>query len=304
MFEINKEMLLETERVQLGEWTAPLINDLSRSIDRLAAATGCKPIQRGRVIALRQTNPDGLFTAFKSALYHERYDDMANTDRFIEQIAAAHCSNEPIRGESISFLFIGVGKPVYDALAMFGQGRLSRISGGFHHTVPWGVEAPMECRDPQEFCERMMTPVRKVAERALSHGVGAGDSELRVLRYEMPLCYIVPPFLMDFSEEALITKVFPQRLWEPGATKRESGVVVQNMWDCCCALDAKLFKGLYEFYGPHANAWQDALRALYASGMSLSELAERLEKIEDSSEISAYEALRKALGAIRPGNEK
>lgn len=307
-FEIKREELLATERVVLGEWTAPLLASLSQSVADLAQVSGFEPVQRGRVIALRCTDTEGRFSAFKASLYHGRYDDGANTDRFVERIAARHQSYEPIRGESVLFLFVAVGKTVYDALAMFGQGRLSRISGGFHHSLPWGIEVPVQTEDRGAFTDRMMPAVRRVIdlheslEKVLHTPEERGETLEGVLRralaearYEMPLCHLVAPFAMEFSEEALMTKVFPQRLWERGVAGRDSGAVVRDMWDCCVALDDK-FQRLYDLHGPHVHQWEDALRRLRDAGTTAEELASRLTQAAASCpDQRALDALLSAI---------
>lgn len=299
-FRIDSRELARTGRTVLGYWTQEPLEELSEAVSVLSERAGCRPVQRGRVIALRHTDTDGLFSAFKASLYHARYSDAANTDRFCQRIAAAHQSYEAIRGESVMFLFVGVGKTVYDALAMFGQGRLARISGGFHHSLPWGVEVPVQAEDRGSFVRRAMPAVERVvelAEKSQSHPeVGRALAEAR---YELPLCYLVPPFVMEFSEEALMTKVFPQRLWEKGVAQRDSGSVVGEMWECCCALDDK-FQRLYDLNGPHVHQWADSMRAVRDSGLTASELVSLLNgSVGEGRDCSAYEALMDAFAAMR-----
>lgn len=299
-FMIDKKELTRTGRTALGYWTEEPMEELSEAVAFLSEGTGCKPVQRGRVIALRHTDTKGLFSAFKAALYHARYSDAANTDRFCRRIAAAHQSYEAIRGESVMFLFVGVGKTVYDALAMFGQGRLARISGGFHHSLPWGVEVPVQAQDRGAFVRRTMPAVEHVvelAEQCRSHPEAA--RALAEARYELPLCYLVPPFVMEFTEEALMTKVFPQRLWEKGVAQRDSGSVVEEMWECCCALDDK-FQRLYDENGPHVHQWADSMRAMRDGGLSAEELIRLLGNARNEDHtVSAYEALMGAFEAMK-----
>ncbi|WP_207732336.1 hypothetical protein [Heliobacterium chlorum] len=77
------------------------------------------PIQHGLVIALRATDKGRKSSAFASALYLGKYDDMGNTDRFLNGMVKAGHSYEPIRGETVTFLFIGVSKTVYDHLITY-----------------------------------------------------------------------------------------------------------------------------------------------------------------------------------------
>lgn len=300
-FRIDMNELNKTGRVMLGSWTWSMIRDLSRAIDDLAMRTATQPVQRGRVIALRYTDDQELFSAFKTSLYHGRYDDAGNTGRFVSRMVSKHQSLEPIRGESVLFLFVGVSKSVYDALTTFGHGKLTRISGGFHHTVPWGVETPVFSDDPIGFMDRNMARVSKVAELATKGRLSVEERrKLNEARYELPYCYIVPPFAMEFSVEALATKVFPQRLWEPGVAERDSGVVVQDMWDCCCAFDLQRFRDLREYYGPQVNDWQDAVRNLRDGMDDVERFTQRmLACARESGKPSAYEAFMAACGVER-----
>lgn len=245
-FILDRDALTSNGRTVLGSWTDPLLDDLSRSIDALCTDTGCAPVQFGRVVALRYTDTAERFSAFKAALYHSRYDDMANTRRFPCRIAAAGQSLEVIRDESVMLLFVGVGKTVYDAFATFGQGRLARVSAGFHHSVPWGIEIPVQAEDKEAFTAAMMPQVQQVAELAMAPDLSPADKRrLAEMRYTLPLCYAVPPFIMDFSVEALMTKVFPQRLWERSVAERDSGSVAREMWECCCRLGG-MFEQLFK----------------------------------------------------------
>ena len=298
-FKIDSSELTRTGRTVLGFWTQELLEELSEAISDLAESAGCQPVQRGRVIALRHTDTNGLFSAFKAALYHARYNDAANTDRFCRRIAAAHQSYESIRGESVMFLFVGVGKTVYDALAMFGQGRLARISGGFHHSLPWGVEVPVQAEDRGAFVRRTMPAVERVVELAEKSQSHPGVTRvLAEARYELPLSYLVPPFIMEFTEEALMTKVFPQRLWEKGVAQRDSGSVVGEMWECCCVLDDK-FQRLYDINGPHVHDWTDSMRAVRDSRLSVEDLVLLLnDAAGEGQSSSAYEALMDAFKTL------
>ena len=112
-FSINKEELLLTGRVFLGEWVEKDLDDLSDSISMLASLTGTTPIQRGRVIVIRQTDRERLFSSFKSGFYHAKYNDLCNTSRFLSRIVPSHHAYTRLR-EKIFNLFI-LGKPVTTA---------------------------------------------------------------------------------------------------------------------------------------------------------------------------------------------
>ena len=91
--------------------------------------------------------------------------------------------------------------------------------------------------------------------------------------------------------------MFPQRLWEPGVAERDSGAVVQDMWDCCCSLDLQRFADLREYYGPQVNEWQDAVRALRDGMMDAESFAQHLvECARETGKPSAYDAFMAACG--------
>ncbi len=272
-FTINKEQLLSTGRVALGEWIEKDLNDLSDNISFLAHKTGNLPIQHGRVIVLRHTDQGRLFSAFKSSLYHSKYDDMNNTSRFLSQIVPKHHSYEPIRGENILFLFVGVGKPVYDSLIIFSTGRPTRIAGGLRHSLPWGIEVPIEVEDRNEYLLRNMQKVREVINLANSDTQKPEiKKQLAIARSELPVSYIMPPFILEFSEEALVKNVFKQRLWEPGADERTTLDVARDMWECCLALDEEKFSILFDYHGPHIEDWENTMRTLKNQNITIKDL--------------------------------
>lgn len=244
-FELDRGSLLETGRVHLGPWTDAMLSDLSEGIDGLARETGFAPVQRGRVVVLRQTDVQRRFSSFKAALYHGNYHDMDNGERLLKEILPRHHSTESLRGESILFLFVGVSKTVYDALTTHCAGRQARICGGSRHTVPWGIEVPVKAANAPAFAERNMTRVERANALFEKRRQGAQVAgELEEAYQELPVCYLMPPFLLEFSEEALVKNVFRQRLWEPGAQYRDYYPVVRDMWSCCMALDAEKFEAL------------------------------------------------------------
>ncbi|RDB64427.1 hypothetical protein C1878_00800 [Gordonibacter sp. 28C] len=262
-FSIDRAALLKTGKVELGLWTDAYIDALSNSLDNLSILTGCEPLQKGRVIAVRQTDQGRLFSAFKSSLYHGKYDDMQNIDRFLTKIVPAHHSYEPIRGETILFLFVGVSKLVYDNLVTFTSGRPSRIAGGRHHTVPWGIEAPCKLAKDDVYIRENMQRVQNVVD-LMQSGDLTKDKKIRLEMAinELPVNHIMAPFMLEFSEETLVTKVFKQRLWERASHKRASFDIVRNMWECCLELDAAKYQTLYDYHGPQNTIWTDLMRTL------------------------------------------
>ncbi|HBC93746.1 MAG TPA: hypothetical protein DCZ10_12850 [Pelotomaculum sp.] len=307
-FRINKEKLMLTGRVILGEWVEKDLNDLSDSISMLAGLTGNIPIQRGRVIVIRQTDQERLFSAFKSSLYHSKYNDMCNINRFLSKIVPSHHSYEPIRGENILFLFIGVGKPVYDNLITFSVGRPTRIAGGLRHSLPWGIEVPVETEDREAYLVRNMQRVRKVINLTSKWNQEPEvKKELEIARSELPVGYIMPPFIFEFSEETLVKNVFKQRLWEQGAHERTTFDIVKDMWDCCLALDEEKFNILSDYHGPQTVAWEKAMRTLRDKNLTLKELlnldnsfySEREDtNITVDGSINVYDLLMSTLGSL------
>ncbi len=286
-YKISRKKILQTGRIILGDWVEKDLDDISNSISVLARITGDAPIQRGRVIVLRQTDQYRLFSAFKAALYHSKYSDMSNTNRFLAQIVTSFHSYEPIRGENILFLFIGVGKPVYDSLINFSVVRPTRIAGGLRHSLPWGIELPLAVKDREAFIARNMQKIRKVVELA-SKKTPEMKTELEAARLEIPLCYIMPPFILEFSEEALVKNVFKQRLWEKGAQERTTFDVVKDMWECCLILDEEKFRTLSDYHGPHTVVWDQVMRMLRDSELTLTQLINLNDIYYLESEKSSY----------------
>lgn len=244
-FELDGDALLETGRVRLTSWTAGPLEDLSASVGLLARETGFSPVQHGRVVVLRQTDAQRRFSSFKAALYHGNYHDMANGERILTEILPRHHSTESLRGETLLFLFAAVSKTVYDALTTHCAGRVARICGGSRHTVPWGIEVPVRTADAEAFAERNLARVERVHVlfEQRRQGQDVAD-ELEEAYQELPVCYLMPPFLLEFSEEALVKNVFRQRLWETGADRRDYYPVAHDMWSCCLDLDAEKFEAM------------------------------------------------------------
>lgn len=192
---------------------------------------GWRVAQSGRIVALRATDEDRLSSAFKASLYLGKYNDMANTSRFLRNMVSAGHSYEPIRGETVLFLAIGVGKPVYDHLVTYTVGRPTRIAGGQRANVPWGFELPVEAKNADEY-EEELERIRNVIRLAKQDRV----EQMQAARAKLPVGYIMPPFLMEFSEEALIKTVFRQRLFEKGA-QGATVDVVSDMLNACMQID-------------------------------------------------------------------
>lgn len=306
-FALDRSQLDASGRVVRGEWTASWLDQVEGFLDQIARETGRAPVQRGRVVAVRQTDRNRLFSAFKTSLYHSRYYDMLNGDRFFNSLLPDHNTYEPFRGETILFLYLYVGKNVYDGLSMFTYGRTARIIGGSRHSVPWGVEVAPDIANREAFVQRHMQSLSRLA-----HLDGLGDArsdaesaELEALRCELPVCYCMAPFLLEFSEEALMTKVFKQRLWEGQNAKRDTGIVAADMWECCLALDRPKFEAFYDYNGPHTVFWEDSMRLLRDGGAGFAEfdavlngVARELEEQSGNKPVSAYDVLMGYFGRM------
>nr|WP_230087791.1 hypothetical protein [Alicyclobacillus mali (ex Roth et al. 2021)] len=256
---------------------------------------GWRVAQSGRVVALRATDQDRLSSAFKASLYLGKYNDMANRDRFLRSMVAAGHSYEPIRGETILFLFIGVAKPVYDHLITYTVGRPTRIAGGQRANVPWGFELPVEARHPEEY-EEELERIREVIRLAKQERT----EQMQAARAKLPVGYIMPPFLLEFSEEALIKHVFRQRLFERGA-QGATVEVVSDMLKACLAIDEEKWTFLIDYHGPHIQQWQKAMRTLRKERLSLRQLA-AMENLspEEALDADLYDLLMATVGKLPP----
>lgn len=299
-FELNRNELTKNGRVVLGDWVEPALVQLESAIQELEKAGDTTQIvQRGRIVALRATDTARMYSAFKAALYLGKYDDMQNTERFLTKMVKAHHSYEPIRGESILFLFIGVGKPVYDHLVTYTVGRPTRIAGGQRANLPWGYEVPAETKNPQAYIDRAMPLIQEVVELTKRE---SDREQMQAARSLLPVGYIMPPFLMEFSEEALIKNVFRQRLFERGA-QGATVDVVSDMWECCVALDQEKWETLKDYHGPHTVAWEKAMRTLRDKNYTLKDvLALAGESVEqtDPATLSLYDLLMQTVGKEAP----
>lgn len=314
-FTIDRKQLLQGGRTVLGDWVEKDLIDLEVSLDKLSKEIPeVKIIQHGRVVVLRYTDTNRLYSAFKAALYLGKYDDMDNTDRFLTKMVKSGHSYEPIRGENVLFLYIGVGKPVYDHMVTYTVGRPTRIAGGQRANLPWGIEIPMEMKDREGYIKRNMQRVQDVINL-----VGKGDEkpevreQMQAARSELPVGYIMPPFLMEFSEEALIKTVLRQRLWEQGA-QGATVDVVNDMWQCLLQIDKEKWEFLEGYHGQEPIKWEKVMRTLKDKGYKADDLAKKLigeenmhyyyqngvEHICIPTDITLHDALIKVYGKLPP----
>jgi hypothetical protein len=312
-FQLDEKAILQSNRVILGDWVKDDLADLSDGLKALDGLTDCNPKQHGRVIAIRATDAERLFSGFKAALYLGKYKSMQDTNRFLNHMVKSHHSYEPIRGENILFLFVGVGKPVYDHLVTYTVGRPTRIAGGQRANLPWGIEVPTEIKDREGYIERNMKRVTDVITL-----VGKGDEkpevreQLQAARSELPVGYIMPPFLMEFTEEALAKTVFRQRLWEQGA-QGATVDVVNDMYKAVLQIDAHKWETLLDFHGPHTVAWEKAMRTLRDKQYTLEDIltlgkveyntatdGDESRTIEVDASFNLYDLLISTVGKLPP----
>ncbi|MBF8376957.1 hypothetical protein IW967_03585 [Alicyclobacillus mali] len=298
MFELDRSAILEHPRLRFLTDLVPVhehLDNIEKFIRICFEEQGWRVAQSGRVVALRATDQDRLSSAFKASLYLGKYNDMANRDRFLRSMVAAGHSYEPIRGETILFLFIGVAKPVYDHLITYTVGRPTRIAGGQRANVPWGFELPVEARHPEEY-EEELERIREVIRLAKQERT----EQMQAARAKLPVGYIMPPFLLEFSEEALIKHVFRQRLFERGA-QGATVEVVSDMLKACLAIDEEKWTFLIDYHGPHIQQWQKAMRTLRKERLSLRQLA-AMENLspEEALDADLYDLLMATVGKLPP----
>jgi hypothetical protein len=103
----------------------------------------------------------------------------------------------------------------------------------------------------------------------------------------------MPPFIMEFSEEALIKNVFTQRLFEKGA---QGGTVevVNDMIECCLAIDREKWETLIDYHGPHIAAWEKVMRTLRDKPITLGQFKELFTEQEKGE--SVYDLLMRVYG--------
>jgi hypothetical protein len=297
-FSLDREPILHHPRLKFVTDLVPVeqhLDDIERFINVCYASRGWRVVQHGRVVALRATDQDRLSSAFKASLYLGKYKDMANTERFLKSMVAAGHSYEPIRGETVLFLYIGVAKPVYDHLVTYTVGRPTRIAGGQRANVPWGFELPVEARNPDEY-EEELERIREVIRLAKVERT----EQMQAARAKLPVGYIMPPFLLEFSEEALIKHVFKQRLFERGA-QGATVEIVSDMLEACLKVDREKWEFLIDYHGPHIAQWEKAMRTLRKERYTLADLAAQLGiDIEEAARRNLYDLLLETVGKLPP----
>ncbi|MFX4301737.1 hypothetical protein ACOJUR_05585 [Alicyclobacillus tolerans] len=298
MFQINRQVILEHPRLKFLQDVVPIdehMDGIEKFINLCYVDEGWNVVQHGRVIALRATDEQRLSSAFKASLYLGKYKDMANTERFLKSMVSAGHSYEPIRGETILFLFIGIGKPVYDHLVTYTVGRPTRIAGGQRANVPWGFELPVEARNEEEYAEEL-DRIRRVIQLAKTDRV----EQMQAARAKLPVGYIMPPFLFEFSEEALIKHVFRQRLFERGA-QGATVEVVSDMMECCMQIDPQKWEVLVDYHGPHLQQWEKAMRTLRKESYRLEDICKLLGiSLEEALQKDLYSLLLESVGKLPP----
>ncbi|QQE80220.1 hypothetical protein [Alicyclobacillus sp. SO9] len=298
MFELDRDAILSHPRLRFLSDVVPVdehLNNIEHFVNACYVEDGWKVAQHRRVIALRATDQNRLSSAFKASLYLGKYKDMANTDRFLRSMVSAGHSYEPIRGESVLFLFIGIGKPVYDHLVTYTVGRPTRIAGGQRANVPWGFELPVEAKNPEEYKEELerIRDVIRLAKQEKSE-------QMQAARAKLPVGYVMPPFLMEFSEEALIKNVFRQRLFERGA-QGATVEITADMLEACLQIDREKWEFLMDYHGPHIAQWQKSMRTLRKEEYTFANLMEQFGiSAEEAEQTSLYELLLRTVGKLPP----
>lgn len=316
MFKINREAIFNHPRVTLINDVVPIdeaLDNIEQAINVCYTDDNSNHVvQHGRVIALRATDWDRLSSAFKAGLYLGKYDDMNNVERFLNKMVKAGHSYEPIRGENILFLFIGVGKPVYDHLITYSVGRPTRIAGGQRANLPWGYEVPSEVKgDMDTFMEMGTEAVRHIVDMTKGLDEETGKQQIQVARSLLPVGYIMPPFLLEFTEEALVKTVFKQRIWEKGA-QGATVDIVSDMFECVMQIDHEKWETLFDYHGPHTARWEKAMRTLRDKNYTIAEFLDlaiskgliEAEETEDGKEqhdlmsVNLYDVLLETVGKL------
>lgn len=298
MFTLDRQVILNNPRLRFLEDIVPIdehLDNIEKYIRACYEDQDWNVQQHGRVVLLRSTDEDRLSSAFKASLYLGKYKDMANTNRFLHSMVTAGHSYEPIRGETCLFLFIGIGKPVYDHLVTYTVGRPTRIAGGQRANVPWGFELPVEAKNPAEY-DAEMERIRDVIRLAKQDRT----EQMQAARAKLPVGYIMPPFLMEFSEEALIKSVFRQRLFEKGA-QGATVEVASDMLNACLQTDHEKWSFLIDYHGPHTQQWEKAMRTLRKERYTILDLVQQAGLNEaDALHADLYELLMQTIGKLPP----
>jgi len=308
-FTLNRQSILNNPRVNLITDLVPIdsmLDSIEKYINLCFVDQGCDVIQSGRVIAVRSTDKNRLSSAFKSAVYLGKWDDMDNRERFLNGMVKTGHSYEPIRGEHVAFLFIGVSRNVYDHLITYSVGRSARISAGQRANLPWGYETPLESKTPDMFMTMGINQVREVVRMVKGENEETGKQQIQAARSLLPTGFIMPPFLYEFSEEALV-HIFQQRLWEPGA-QGATKEIVNDMLNCVSILDQAKWEVIQDYHGPHIRQWNKVMRTLRDKPASIGKLLTALESrgiIETKDEqnlehIDLYTAIMTVYGNMRP----
>ncbi|MBE3594583.1 MAG: hypothetical protein IMX04_06035 [Candidatus Carbobacillus altaicus] len=316
-FVLDRTAILKHPRLLFLEDILPIetyMSAIEQAINDIFVRRGDRVVQHGRVIVLRATDHDRLVSAFKSAIYLGNYHDLENRSRFLKRMVKLEHSYEPIRGESLLFLFIGVGKPVYDHLVTYSVGRTTRIAAGQRANLPWGYEIPVEARDLSLYREEPLRRIRDIVRRVqkMHDATESGEVEerpeqIQALRSTLPVGYIMPPFLLEFSEEALIKHVFRQRLFEKGA-QGATVEVISDMWEATRRVDPEKWETLFDYHGPHLARWRRAMRTLRDQKTTLKMMltdagvpyAETPEGKLIVDDIKLYDLLMDTVGKLPP----
>ncbi|WJJ55314.1 hypothetical protein QB910_000070 [Dabrowskivirus KKP3916] len=300
IFKLDREAILNHPRTLFLEDDILPINDYLDNIEHYLnvcyAFEGNTVVQHGRVIIARTTDETRLSSAFKSSIYLGKYNDMANTKRFLDNMVTAHHSYEPIRGENVLFLYIGVGKPVYDHLVTYSVGRPSRIAGGQRANVPWGFEVPVEAKNKDLYYASLDT-VKAVAVLAKKER----QEQMQAARSMLPVGYIMPPFMMEFTEEALIKNVFKQRLFEKGA-QGATQEVVADMLKALHMIDPEKWERLEDYHGTHIQRWEKAMRTMRNKRPTVEDFYQSIKGMAmgDFLQADLYELVLEQYGKLPP----
>jgi hypothetical protein len=309
LFRIDMNQIRKNDSIHLNSEREEDIRQIELYIQKNFVDEGWTPVQHGRVIVLRATDRGRKSSAFSASLYLGKYTEMDDINRFQRMVKMGH-SYEPIRGESISFLYIGVSKPAYDHLITYTV-RNRRIAGGLRANEPWGFVVPYEAKDKEAYLEIAMEQLercQKLIRRAQDEASEEKRNEqLQAVRSLYPTGVILPPFQFDFSEEALVKHIFRQRIWEKGA-QGETADVVHDMWQAVRSLDPEKWDLLYDYHGPHIVSHLKAMRTLRDKQMTLGQLLEEaqakglskepIETLEQLQNVNLYEWLMGTVGRI------